>query len=106
MRKYLLDAEEMVASGGSGLLSLNLEDDRSGYLRSLDLAEFPEIEPPYNSILMTQFHVTISILLLLSLSLQTKTCTNWERRRKKVPTERDCSFTGSSISIFCFRIEK
>lgn len=51
-----------MASGGSGLLSLNLEDDRSGYLCSLDLAEFPETEPPYNSIVITKFHVTIAII--------------------------------------------
>jgi len=61
MRKYLLDSEQMVRSGGSCLLSFNLEDDRSGYLWSWDFAELPETEPPHSSIAITRFEVTITI---------------------------------------------
>jgi len=62
MRKYLLDSEELMRSGRSGLLSLNLEDDRRGYLWSLDPAEFPETEPPHSSIEITKFDVTITVV--------------------------------------------
>jgi len=77
----------MERSGASGLFSLDLEEERSAYLWSLGLAEFPEKTEAHNSV--TRINKWINRFSQIG----------WELER--VPAERGCcSFTGSSIVSF------